>query len=147
MRNTNFCKRIINIITATTTFICFNTKWKKYRLISININNFCGLVLHSWLFIEIQLKKFAFAKPDKIVNLMKNTFLTNLNIFIYTMLFFFHQILMNIFNMINISSIVIYTKIIDIAIQPCFFSYYLLTSLLKCFLSITDLLQSHNLLL
>ena len=49
----------------------------------------CGLVLHSWLFIEIQLNEFAFVKLDKIVNPMKNTFLTNPNIFIYTISFFF----------------------------------------------------------
>ena len=48
-----------------------------------------GLVLHSWLFIETQVNEFAFVKSDKIVNLMKNTILTNLNIFIYIM-FFFH---------------------------------------------------------
>ena len=33
-----------------------------------------GLALHAWLFIEIQLKEFAFVKPDKIVNPMKNAF-------------------------------------------------------------------------
>ena len=48
----------------------------------------CGLVLHSWLFNEIAFKELAFVKSDKIVNPMKNTFVTNLNIFIYTMLFF-----------------------------------------------------------
>ena len=34
----------------------------------------CGLVLHSWLFIEIQLNEFAFVKPDKIVNPQKTLF-------------------------------------------------------------------------
>ena len=49
-----------------------------------------GLVLYSWFFIEIRLGgEFAFVKSDKIVNPMKNIFLTNLNIAIYTMLFFF----------------------------------------------------------
>ena len=48
----------------------------------------CGLALHSWLFIEIQFNELALVKSDKIVSPMKNTFLTNLNIFIYTMLFF-----------------------------------------------------------
>ena len=83
---------MVDIITATTTFTCFNTKWKKHKLISININNlgYCFTLL----FIEIQLSGIAFneftlAKPDKIVNPTKNTFLTNPNIFIYTMLFFF----------------------------------------------------------
>ena len=31
---------------------------------------------------------FTFVKFEKIVNPMKNTFLTNLNVFIYTMIFF-----------------------------------------------------------
>ena len=48
-----------------------------------------GLVLHSSLFIEIQLNELAFVKLDKIVNPAKNTLLTNPDIFIYTMLFFF----------------------------------------------------------
>ena len=48
-----------------------------------------GLALHAWLIIEIQLKELAFVKIDKIANPTKNTFLTNPNIFIYTMLFFF----------------------------------------------------------
>ena len=48
-----------------------------------------GLVLNSWFFIEIQFNGVAFVKFDKIVNPMENTFLTNLNIFIYTMFFFF----------------------------------------------------------
>ena len=47
---------------------------------------------------------------------------------------------MNIFNIINISSIIINTKIINITIKSSFFSYYLLTSLLKYFLGIMDLL-------
>ena len=39
----------------------------------------CGLALHAWLFIEIQLneivfKEFAFVRPDKIVNPRKNAF-------------------------------------------------------------------------
>ena len=35
----------------------------------------CGLVLHSWFFIEIQLNgELAFVKFDKIVNPIKNTF-------------------------------------------------------------------------
>ena len=59
----------------------------------------------------------------------------------------FHQIFVNVFNIINISSIIINTKIIDISIKPFFFSYYLLTNLLKDFLGIIDLLQFQNLLL
>ena len=53
-----------------------------------------GLALHSWLFIEIQLNgialnELAFLKFDRIVNPIKNTFLTNPNTLIYTMSFFF----------------------------------------------------------
>ena len=49
----------------------------------------CGLVLQIWLFIKTQFDEFAFVKPDETVNPIKNIFLANLNIFIYTMLFFF----------------------------------------------------------
>ena len=89
-----------------------------------------GFALHAWLFIEIQLNvvtfsgiafhKLTFVKLDKIVNPIKNIFLTNLNIFIYTVIFF-HYIFMNVNNIISISSIIIYTKIINIPIKPCFF--------------------------
>ena len=63
-----------------------------------------GLALHGWLFIEIQLNGIAFnlvvfsgavldgivfMKFDRIINPVKNTFLTNPNIFIYTISFFF----------------------------------------------------------
>ena len=48
-----------------------------------------GLVSHGWLLIEIQLNEFTFVKLDRIVNLVKNTFFTNPNIFIYTKPFFF----------------------------------------------------------
>ena len=48
-----------------------------------------GLALHSWLLIEIQLNEFTPVKLDRIVNPIKNTFLTNPNIFIYTISFFF----------------------------------------------------------
>ena len=42
----------------------------------------CGLVLHYWFFIEIQIsgsafKELAFVKSNKIVNLMKNIFFMN----------------------------------------------------------------------
>ena len=33
----------------------------------------CSLVLHSWLFIEIELNEFAFVKSDKSVNSKKKT--------------------------------------------------------------------------
>ena len=59
IRNTNFWIRIINIITTAATFAYFNTKRIKCRIITININN---LVSHSWYFIEIQFKEFAFIK-------------------------------------------------------------------------------------
>ena len=48
-----------------------------------------GLDLHDWLLIEIQINEFTIVKLDKIVNPIKNTFLPNLNIFIYTISFFF----------------------------------------------------------
>ena len=48
-----------------------------------------GLALHGWLLIEIQLYEFTLVKLDRIVNPIKNTFLTNPNIFIYTISFFF----------------------------------------------------------
>ena len=58
-----------------------------------------GLALHGWLFTEIPLNLFAFSgavlngivfmKLDRIVNPVKNTFLTNPAIFVYTISFFF----------------------------------------------------------
>ena len=47
------------------------------------------LALQIWLFIEIQFNEFTFAKLDRVFNPTKNTSLKNLNIFIYTKLFFF----------------------------------------------------------
>ena len=55
-----------------------------------------GLHLHAWLLIEMQLKEFAFVKLDKIVNPMKNSFLTNLNIFVYTISFLFKYLWMSL---------------------------------------------------
>ena len=51
IRNTDFCIRIVDTITTATIFTCFNTKWKKHMLISININNlwwscFTFLIVH-----------------------------------------------------------------------------------------------------
>ena len=37
--NTHFCIWIIDVVTITTAFTCFDTKRIKYRLITININN------------------------------------------------------------------------------------------------------------
>ena len=109
IRNTNFCIWIVNIITTTTTFTRFNTKWKKHRLTSININNLwsCFTLL---LLIEIQLNgiafnEFAFVKLDKIVNPMKNTFfLTNLNIFVYTGIFFIKYLWMSTILLTSVAS-------------------------------------------
>ena len=56
-------------------FTCFNTKRKKHRFIPI-----CGLILHSWLFIEIQLNKFTLVKVDENVNPVKEHLLINPNI-------------------------------------------------------------------
>ena len=60
------------------------------------------LNLHFLLFIEIQRNEFTLVKLDKIVNPTKNTFLTNWNIFI-TLCHFFHQIIVNIYYVININ--------------------------------------------
>ena len=57
IRNTQFWIGIIDIVTTTTTFTCFNPQRKKHRFITINTNNLWSL--HSWLFIEIQLNKFT----------------------------------------------------------------------------------------
>ena len=50
--NIQFCRWIIDIITTTTAFTCFNTKRKKHRIIRININNlwsyFTFLIVH-WI--------------------------------------------------------------------------------------------------
>ena len=104
----------------TTTFTCLNTKRIKYRIITVNINNFrsCFTLLITQL-IEIQLNEFTLVKLDRIVNSIKNTFLMNRNILYY--IIFLHQIRMNILNIINISRIIINTKIIHISIKPCFF--------------------------
>ena len=48
-----------------------------------------GLVLHSWLIIEIHSNELTFVRFDRIVNPIKITFLTHPNIFIYTMSLFF----------------------------------------------------------
>ena len=60
-------------------------------------------------------------KLDKIVNLTKKIFFDKSKYFYLHYVIFFHQIFMNVFNIINISSITIYTKIIDISIKTCFF--------------------------
>ena len=74
---------IINIITTTNGLTCFNTKRIKYRLITININNFWSY-LTCLIIIEIQLNRVALNgfTDDKIVNPVKNIFLINPNIFI-----------------------------------------------------------------
>ena len=66
--------RLIDIITTTTTFTCFNTEWKKNTGSSPLTLATCGLVLHSSLLIEIQLNEFMLVKLDKIINPVKNTF-------------------------------------------------------------------------
>ena len=110
---------MIDIIPTMTAFTCFNTKWKKTGLSPLSLT-ICGLALHSRLFIEIQLNELMLMKLDKIINPTKSTFLINPNIFIYTILCFFHQKIVNILDAINISSLV-NTKMIDISIKPCFF--------------------------
>ena len=54
----------------------------------------CGLSLHLWLFIEIQLIEFTLVKLGQIVNPAKNTFLTNPNILLHYVIFS-HQIIVN----------------------------------------------------
>ena len=46
---------------------------------------------------------------------------------------------MNVFNIINISSIIIFTKIIDISIKTCFFFFFIL-SVDQCL----EILPKHN---
>ena len=104
-----------------------------------------GLALHAWLFIEIQLQKLAFVKLDKIVNPMKHTFNKSKHLHLQYVIFL-HEILINVFNIANISSIIIYTETIDISIKPCFF-HIICSCLLKWFLSIMELVQFLNLLL
>ena len=105
----------------------------------------CSLALHAWLFIETQVREVVLTKFDKNNYPMKKHFLINLNILYY--IIFLHPILINVFNIINISRIIIDPKIIDISIKSCFLSYFLLTNLLKYFLSIMGELQFQNLLL
>ena len=44
-----------------------------------------------------------------------------MHIYLWYHIIFFHQIIMNIFNIINCNSIIIWTKIINITSKPCFF--------------------------
>ena len=44
-----------------------------------------------------------------------------MQIYLWYHIIFFHQISMNIFNIINCNSIIICTKIINITSKPCFF--------------------------
>ena len=76
-----------------------------------------GYALHAWLVIEIQLNECTFVKLDKTVNPAKNTFLIKTNILYYIILF--HQIIVNIFNVINWNRIIINTKIINITSKSC----------------------------
>ena len=82
---TQFCMRIIDTVATTAAFDCFNTKGKKvdYLLVILTI---CGLILHSLLFIEIQLNKFTLVKVVKNANPVKKHFLVNPNI-LYCLLF------------------------------------------------------------
>ena len=64
---------MIDIIRTTTTLTCFNTNWKEKGSTPLTLTT-CGLVLHSLLFIEIQLNEFAFVKLDKIANPTKKHF-------------------------------------------------------------------------
>ena len=73
-----------------------------------------GLTLHSRFFIKTQSN--AFVKFDKIVNPKKKTFLISLKYLHLHYIILFHQIIMNVFNIINCNNIIIInTKIINIA--------------------------------
>ena len=81
IRNTNFCIRIINITTTATAFIVSIINGKNTGSSPLTLTT-CGLVLHFWFFIQIQLngiafKELAFVKSDKIVNPRKSGFLIN----------------------------------------------------------------------
>ena len=76
---------MIDIIRTTITLTCFNTNWKETGSTPLTLIT-CGLVLHSLLFIEMQLNKFTLAK---IVNPTKNTFLTNPSILLHYVIIFF----------------------------------------------------------
>ena len=59
IRNTQFCIWIVDIMTTTTAFTCFNTKRRKHRFFTININNlwfyFAFLIVH-WKYIWMSLQ-------------------------------------------------------------------------------------------
>ena len=124
-----------------------------------------GLALHGWfatltyILIEIELNLFAFnlvvfsgavlngivfMKLDRIVNPVKDTFFNKSKYFHLYYINFLHQIFMNVFNIINISKIIINTKIIDISIKP---SFFILSTDQTFEINIMDLLQFQNLLL
>ena len=97
-----------------------------------------GLALHPWLFIKIQLneiifKDFEFVKFDRFLNPTKNTFLPNPNNFILHCIILFHQICVDVFNIINCKRNIIHTKIIDVSIKPCFFNRLSVDQLFEIF--------------
>ena len=79
----------MDIVATTTALACFNTKRIKYRLITININNFWSyftfLLVTEMHVSGVTVKQFTF---DKIVNPVKNVFLINLNILLYYVILF-----------------------------------------------------------
>ena len=94
MRKTHFCIWIIDIAATTAAFTCFNTKKIKYRLITININNFLSYILNYTL--KTHFNGVAFSRavfngftPDKNVNPVKNAFLVNPNILLYYVILFY----------------------------------------------------------
>ena len=58
-------------IKTATTFTCLDNKWKNTGSSPLPLIS-CGLVLYSWLFIEIQLNEIAF----KELTLVKNVDVT-----------------------------------------------------------------------
>ena len=61
MRNTQFCIWIIDIVTTTIAFTCFNVKRKKTGSLLLTLT-ICGLNLHSSLFIGIHFNGFTLDK-------------------------------------------------------------------------------------
>ena len=90
----------------------------------------------------LKFKLKLLVKVDKNANPVRKHFLINLSILVHYVIFI-HQIIVNVYNTINCNSMIVNTKIINITIKYSlfFFSYYLMTSLLKCFLGIMELLH------
>ena len=65
--------------------------------------------------------------------LQKIPFYQNPNNFILHYIILFHQICVDVFNIINCKRNIIHTKIIDVSIKPCFFNRLSVDQLLEIF--------------